>query len=103
MKKFIYSILLSSFAVLNANAHGIWLELDDKKDEAKLYFGEWENGKAESGEKLQRIKGEDVYPKELLKEIVRKDNYISYNLTKKSDFAVIESGEPRKGDRKSVV
>ena len=103
MKKFIYSILLSSFAVLNANAHGIWLELDDKKDEAKLYFGEWENGKAESGEKLQRIKGEDVYPKELLKEIVRKDNYISYNLTKKSDFAVIESGEPRKGKNDETI
>jgi uncharacterized GH25 family protein len=103
LKKIIYSILLSAIAVLNANAHGIWLELDDKKDEAKLYFGEWENGKAEGADKLKRIKGEDVYPKELVKEIIRKDNYISYNLTKKSDFAVIEAGEPRKSKNDDTI
>ena len=53
MKKLIYSILFLSLSVLNANAHGIWLEFDEKKDEAKLYFGEWENSIAERGEKLQ--------------------------------------------------
>ena len=77
MKKLIYSILFSSLAVLNANAHGIWVEFDEKKDEAKLYFGEWENGKAESGEKIKRIKADNFYPKELVKEVVRKDAYIS--------------------------
>ena len=79
MKKLIYFILFLSLAVLNANAHGIWVEFDEKKDEAKLYFGEWENGKAESGEKLQRIKADNFYPKELVKEVVRKDDYISYS------------------------
>mgnify|MGYP000207943852 CR=1 FL=1 len=103
MKKLIYSILFSSLAVLNANAHGIWVEFDEKKDEAKLYFGEWENGKAESGEKLQRIKADNFYPKELVKEVVRKDAYISYSLGKKDDFAVVEIGEPRKAKDSEII
>lgn len=103
MKRLIYSILFSSMAMLNANAHGIWLEFDEKKDEAKLYFGEWENGKAESGEKLQRIKAENFYPKDLVKEVIRKDAYISYSLVKKDDFAVVEIGEPRKARDSEIV
>jgi uncharacterized GH25 family protein len=103
LKKLIYSILFSSLAILNANAHGIWLEFDEKKDEAKLYFGEWENGKIESGEKLQRIKADNFYPKELVKEVVREDAYISFSLSKKDDFAVIESGEPRKARDSEII
>lgn len=38
MKKLAYSILLSSIAVVSANAHEIWLDLDDKKNEAKLFL-----------------------------------------------------------------
>ncbi len=103
MKKLIYSILFLSLSVLNANAHGIWLEFDEKKDEAKLYFGEWENSIAERGEKLQRIKAENFYPKELVKEVVRNDGYISYSLTKKDDFAVVESFEPRKAKDSEMI
>ena len=96
MRKLMYSFLLSLITVISANAHGFWLEMDDKKNEAKFFFGDWEENLRESGKKLERIKGEDVYPKDIVKEIKRNDNHIAYSLNKKSDLVVIEAGEPRK-------
>jgi len=56
MKKLLGSILLLSFAITGMNAHEVWLNLDDKKTEAKLYFGNFAGNKIEDGEKFERIK-----------------------------------------------
>ena len=72
MKNLIYSILISSTAIINLSAHDIWLEFDDKKDEVKLYFGEFEDKHLESGEKFSKIKEGILYPSELLKEVKEK-------------------------------
>lgn len=96
MKKLISSIILSSITAIVANAHGFWLEIDEKTNEAKFYFGDWEDNKKESGSKLERIKANVFYPTDVVKETKRNDNHIAFSLNKKSDLVVVESGEPRK-------
>ena len=82
MKKLISSIILSSITAIVANAHGFWLEIDEKTNEAKFYFGDWEDNKKESGSKLERIKANVFYPTDVVKEIKRNDNHIAFSLNK---------------------
>ena len=96
MKKLVYMMMLSLIAILGANAHEIWLKLDDKKNEAQLFFGHFADNQKESGEKFERIKEGVTYPKDLVKEIKRNNDNITYTLTKKSDIVVVQEGEPRK-------
>lgn len=103
MKKLVYSILLSSLAVVSVNAHEIWLELDEKKNEAKLFFGHFDGKQTESGEKFARIKEGISYPAELVKDVKRDDNSITYTLSKKSDIAVVRASEPRKARNSEIV
>lgn len=97
MKKIVCSILLLLTIINNANAHGIWLEHDDKKNEGKLYFGEWDIDLKESGNKLDKLKAEVVYPQGILKQIVRNENHLLLTLNENKDVAVVETFEPRKG------
>ncbi|RXJ83781.1 DUF4198 domain-containing protein [Arcobacter cloacae] len=103
MKKLVYSMLLSSIAVVSVNAHEIWLELDEKKNEAKLFFGHFDGKQTESGEKFARIKEGVSYPAELVKDVKRDDNSITYTLSKKSDIAVVRASEPRKARNSEIV
>lgn len=103
MKNLIYSILISSTAIINLSAHDIWLEFDDKKDEVKLYFGEFEDKHLESGEKFSKIKEGILYPSELLKEVKRNDNNITYSLTKKDDVVVIRTAELKKAKDLEII
>ncbi len=96
MKKLVYTMMLSSIAILGANAHEVWLKLDDKKNEAQLFFGHFADNQKESGEKFERIKEGVTYPKDLVKEIKRNNDNITYTLSKKSDIVVVQEGEPRK-------
>ena len=96
MKKLVYTMMLSSIAILGANAHEVWLKLDDKKNEAQLFFGHFANNQKESGEKFERIKEGVTYPKNLVKEIKRNNDNITYTLSKKSDIVVVQESEPRK-------
>ena len=103
MKKLVYSILLSSLAVVSANAHEIWLELDEKKNEAKLFFGDFDGKQTESGEKFARIKEGVSYPADLVKDVKRDNNSITYTLSKKSDIVVIRTSEPRKARDSELI
>ena len=103
MKKLVYSMLLSSIAIVSVNAHEIWLELDEKKNEAKLFFGHFDGKQTESGEKFARIKEGVSYPTELVKDVKRDDNSITYTLSKKSDIAVVRASEPRKARNSEIV
>ncbi|WP_323590155.1 hypothetical protein [Aliarcobacter butzleri] len=96
MKKLVYTMMLSSIAILGANAHEVWLKLDDKKNEAQLFFGHFADNQKESGEKFERIKEGVTYPKDLVKEIKRNNDNITYTLSKKSDIVVVQESEPRK-------
>lgn len=95
MKKFVYGMVLSSVVVLGVNAHEIWLEKDDKKKEAKLYFGHYADNEKESGEKFERIQEGVSYPKDLVKSVKRNNDNITYTLTKNSDIVIVQEGEPR--------
>lgn len=103
MKKLVYSMLLSSIAVVSINAHEIWLELDEKKNEAKLFFGHFDGKQTESGEKFSRIKEGISYPADLVKEVKRNDNNVTYTLSKKSDIAVVRTSEARKARDSEIV
>uniref|UniRef100_UPI0040481311 hypothetical protein n=1 Tax=Aliarcobacter sp. TaxID=2321116 RepID=UPI0040481311 len=103
MKKLVYSILLSSLSLISVNAHEIWLELDEKRNEAKLFFGEFDGKQTESGEKFSRIKEGISYPTDLVKEVKRNDNNVTYTLSKKSDIAVVRTSEPRKARNSEIV
>jgi hypothetical protein len=103
LKRLINSMLISSIAILSVNAHEIWLELDDKKDEAKLYFGHFDGKQLESGEKFSRIKEGVSYPTDLVKEVKRNDNNVTYTLNKKSDIAVVRTNEPRKARDSEII
>ncbi|MFX4233941.1 hypothetical protein ACOL24_08830 [Aliarcobacter butzleri] len=96
MKKLVYTMMLSSITILGANAHEVWLKLDDKKNEAQLFFGHFADNQKESGEKFERIKEGVTYPKDLIKEIKRNNDNITYTLSKKSDIVVVQESEPRK-------
>ncbi|MCG3703998.1 DUF4198 domain-containing protein [Aliarcobacter butzleri] len=96
MKKLVYTMMLSSIVILGANAHEVWLKLDDKKNEAQLFFGHFADNQKESGEKFERIKEGVTYPKDLVKEIKRNNDNITYTLSKKSDIVVVQESEPRK-------
>lgn len=96
MKKLINIALLSSTLFVGANAHEIWINFDEKKNEAKLYFGHFADNEKESGEKFARIKEGVVYPKDLAKSVTRNDDNITYTLAKKGDIVVVQEGEPRK-------
>lgn len=89
-------MMLSSIVILGANAHEVWLKLDDKKNEAQLFFGHFADNQKESGEKFERIKEGVTYPKDLVKEIKRNNDNITYTLSKKSDIVVVQESEPRK-------
>ncbi|QKF76921.1 DUF4198 domain-containing protein [Arcobacter defluvii] len=103
MKKLVYLIFLSLFATISLNAHEIWLELDDKKDEAKLFFGHFDGKQLESGEKFSRIKEGEVYPTELLKEVKKNNNNITYVLNKKGDITIVRTSEPRKARDSEII
>lgn len=103
MKKLVYLMLLSSLVVVSVNAHEIWLELDEKKNEAKLFFGDFDGKQTESGEKFLRIKEGVAYPADLVKEVKRNDNNVTYTLSKKSDIAVIRTSEPRKARDSELI
>ncbi|MFY9070667.1 hypothetical protein PZQ95_10895 [Aliarcobacter butzleri] len=96
MKKSVYIMMSLLVMVLGANAHEVWLKLDDKKNEAQLFFGHFADNQKESGEKFERIKEGVTYPKDLVKEIKRNNDNITYTLSKKSDIVVVQEGEPRK-------
>lgn len=96
MKFLLSAILLSSISIISVNAHEIWLELDKKKDEAKLYFGDFAIKKIESGKKFERINEGITYPVSLVKEVKKNDDNITYTLTKRSDIVVVRTSEPRK-------
>ncbi|MCG3679218.1 DUF4198 domain-containing protein [Aliarcobacter butzleri] len=96
MKKLVYIMMSLSVIVLGANAHEVWLKLDDKKNEAQLFFGHFADNQKESGEKFERIKEGVTYPKDLIKEIKRNNDNITYTLSKKSDIVVVQESEPRK-------
>ncbi|MFW2591795.1 hypothetical protein ACN5PC_07740 [Aliarcobacter butzleri] len=96
MKKLVYIMMSLSVIVLGANAHEVWLKLDDKKNEAQLFFGHFADNQKESGEKFERIKEGVTYPKDLVKEIKRNNDNITYTLSKKSDIVVVQESEPRK-------
>lgn len=96
MKKLVYIMMSLSVMVLGANAHEVWLKLDDKKNEAQLFFGHFADNQKESGEKFERIKEGVTYPKNLVKEIKRNNDNITYTLSKKSDIVVVQESEPRK-------
>lgn len=53
MKKLVYMMMLSSVAVLGANAHEIWLKLDDKKNEAQLFFGHFADNQKKAVKNLR--------------------------------------------------
>ena len=103
MKKLIYSMLLSTIAVVSVNAHEIWLDLDEKKNEAKLFFGDFDGKQTESGEKFARIKEGVSYPADLVTQVKRNDNNVTYTLSKKSDIAVVRTSEPRKARDSEIV
>lgn len=102
MKKLVYTMMLSSIAILGANAHEVWLKLDEKKNEANLYFGHFADNQKESGEKF-KIKEGVTYPKDLVKEIKKNDDNIAYVLSKKSDIVVVQEGEPRKNRDTGII
>ncbi len=103
MKKLVYGFVVSTLLLVSANAHEIWLKLDDKKSEAKLFFGHFEDDEKEGGEAFSRIKEGVVYPNDLVKEVKRNSDNITYTLTKKSDIVVVQEGEPRKGKDSEIV
>lgn len=96
-------MFLSSISIISVNAHEIWLELDEKKNEAKLYFGEFDAKQIESGENFSRIKDGVSFPTDLVKEVVRNDNNITYTLNKKSDIGVVRKSEPKKAKNSEVI
>lgn len=96
-------MFLSSISIISVNAHEIWLELDEKKNEAKLYFGEFDAKQIESGENFSRIKDGVSFPTDLVKEVVRNDNNITYTLNKKSDIGVVRKLEPKKAKNSEVI
>ena len=103
MKKLLGSILLSSFAITGMNAHEVWLDLDDKKTEAKLYFGHFAGNKIEGGKKFERIKEGVTYPKGLVKDVKRNENNIVYSLSKKSDIIAIRESKPREARNSKTI
>lgn len=103
MKKLVYSIFLLSISLVSINAHEIWLELDSKKDEAKLFFGDFDSRQLENGERFSRIKEGVSYPQDLVTEVKRNDNNVTYTLNKKSDIAVIRTSEPKKARDSEII
>ena len=103
MKKLLGSVLISSIAIMGANAHEVWLDLDDKKAEAKLYFGHFAGNKTEGGKKFERIKEGVTYPKGLVKDVKRNDDNITYTLNKKSDIVALRESKPRKARNSETV
>lgn len=103
MKKIISTILLSSIAVVSMNAHEIWLELDNKKDEAKLYFGHFAGKQTEGGKKFERISEGVTYPEGMVKEVKRNNGDITYSLAKKGDLVALRTSEPRKARDSELV
>ncbi|WP_198304799.1 hypothetical protein [Arcobacter vandammei] len=96
MKKFVYSMMLSSAIIVGANAHEIWLEQDSNKTTAQLFFGHFEIKEKESGEKFANIKEGVAYPKDLVKDVKRNDNNITYTFSKATDAVVVREDAPRK-------
>lgn len=101
--KNLYLFLVLSFMAITLNAHETWLILDEKKNEARLYFGHFVDDDKERGEKFSRVKEGVVYPKGLVKEIKREDDHIYYTLTKKSDIVVVQESEPRKSRQSGLT
>ena len=103
MKKLLGSVLISSIAIMGANAHEVWLDLDDKKAEAKLYFGHFAGKQTEGGKKFERIKEGVTYPKGLVKDVKRNDDNITYALNKKSDIVAIRESKPREARNSKAI
>ena len=103
MKKLLGSILISSLAITGVNAHEVWLDLDDKKTEAKLYFGHFAGNKTEGGKKFERIKQGVTYPEGLVKEVKRNENNITYTLNKKSDIIALRESKPREARNSKTI
>ena len=94
MKKLVYGVLASSIFLSNGIAHEIWIE-KDKKNEANIFFGEFADGQKEGDKFLDRLKVDTFYPKDIVKNITRKENSIVVGLSKDSDLVLVEVGEPR--------
>ena len=94
MKKLVYGVLASAILLSNANSHEIWIE-KDKKNEANIFFGEFADGQKEGDKFLDRLKVDTFYPKDIVKNITRKENSIVVGLSKDSDLVLVEVGEPR--------
>ncbi|RBQ29677.1 DUF4198 domain-containing protein [Aliarcobacter vitoriensis] len=103
MKKFVYSMMLSSAVVVGASAHEVWLELDSKKNEAQLFFGHFDIKEKESGEKFAKIKEGVAYPKDLLKDVKRNDNNVTYTFSKATDVVVVREDAPRKSRAEGIT
>ena len=94
MKGIIYSFATILLFASSVNAHEIWIE-KDKKDEANIFFGEFADGQKEGAKFLDRLKVDTFYPKDIVKNITRKENSIVVGLSKDSDLVLVEVGEPR--------
>ena len=85
MKGIIYSFATILLFASSVNAHEIWIE-KDKKDEANIFFGEFADGQKEGAKFLDRLKVDTFYPKDIVKNITRKENSIVVGLSKDSDL-----------------
>ena len=94
MKKLVYGVLTSAILLSSASSHEIWIE-KDKKNEANIFFGEFADGQKEGAKFLDRLKVDTFYPKDIVKNITRKENSIVVGLSKDSDLVLVEVGEPR--------
>jgi len=103
MKKFVYAMMLSTVVVMGVHAHEVWLELDSKKKEAKLFYGDFEEIERDGGEKFAKIKEGVAYPKDAIKSVKRNDADITYTLSKATDVVVIREDAPRKSRAEGVV
>ncbi len=103
MKKIVRSMLLSSAFIVGANAHEIWLELDSNKTKAQLFFGHFDEKEKESGEKFAKIKEGVAYPKDLLKDVKKNDDNITYTFSKPTDVVVVREDVPRKSREEGIT
>ena len=97
MKNMVYSLVVSTLLLTSANAHEIWVEKN--KTDAQIFFGEFVDDLKEGVNFLDRVKAENFFPKEIVKEVKRSQKSIDLVLTKDSDFMLVEAGLPRVNKR----
>lgn len=93
MKKLIVASAILG-VVVQGFAHDLWLVKDEKN--AKMYFGHWDSGKIEKGEKFKNIEAQTILPEGMSSNVVKNDDNINITLAKKGDVAVVNVREPKK-------